>query len=123
MSLVFGCFGVFLWWFFPTSWLSEGQSVPHLLFSVVQVWAGCVGAGSSVCTRFCGFSLALVQVFVLSNFFTIYLYFHIGPGLTSCGFPSLLHILLFLSVGVSFVGSFLFQQVSWCSQLLPTLFL
>ena len=32
--------------------LSEGQFVPHLLFSVVQVWAGCVGAGSSVCTRF-----------------------------------------------------------------------
>ena len=71
MSLVFGSFWVFLWWVFPTSWLSEGQSVPHLLFSVVQVWAGCVGAGSSVCTRFLGFSLALVQLFVLSNFFTI----------------------------------------------------
>ena len=36
----------------PTSWLSEGQSVPHLLLSVVQVWADCVEAGSSVCTRF-----------------------------------------------------------------------
>ena len=47
---------------FQTSWLSEGKSVPHLLFSVVQVWAGCVGAGSSMCTRFLGFSLALVTV-------------------------------------------------------------
>ena len=46
--------------------LSEGQSVPHLLSSVVQVWAGCVGASSSVCTRFGGFSLALVQLFVLT---------------------------------------------------------
>ena len=45
-------------------------------------------------------------MFVLSNFFTIYLYFQIGPGLTSCGFPSLLHLLLFLSAGVSFVGGF-----------------
>ena len=32
--------------------LSEGQSVPHLLSSVVQVWAGFVGDGSSVFTRF-----------------------------------------------------------------------
>ena len=105
LSLVFGSCWVFLWWVFPTSWLSDGQSVPHFLSSVVQVWEGCVGAGSSVCTRFWGFSLALVQLFVLSNFFTIYLYFQVGPGLTSCGFPSLLH-LLFLSVGVSFVGGF-----------------
>ena len=36
----FWFFWVFLWWVIPTSWLSEGQSVPHLLFSVVQVWAG-----------------------------------------------------------------------------------
>ena len=106
MSLVFGCCLVFLWWVFPTSWLSDGHSVPHLLSSVVQVWAGCVGAGSSVCTMFWGFSPALVQLFVLSNYFTIYLYFQIGPGLTSCDFPSLLHLLLFLSVGVSFIGGF-----------------
>ena len=44
----------------------------------------------------------LVHLFV----FTIYLYFQIGPGLTLCGFPSLLHLLLFLSVGVSYVGWF-----------------
>ena len=106
MSLVCGCCWVFLWWVFPTSWLSEGQSVPYVLSSHVQVSAGCVGAGSSMCTMFWGFSLALVQLFVLSNFFTIYLYFQIGPGLTSCGFPSLLHLLLFLSAGVSFVGGF-----------------
>ena len=51
---------VFGFWFFlgislvcfPTSYSSESQSVPHLLFSVVEVWAGFVGAGSSVCTRF-----------------------------------------------------------------------
>ena len=52
MSLGFGSFWVFLWRVFPTSWLSEGQSVPHLVSSVVQVQAGCVGAGSSVFTRF-----------------------------------------------------------------------
>ena len=53
-------------------WSSEGQSFPHLLFSVVEVWEGCVGAGSSVCTRFCGFSLALVQFFflVISSLFS-----------------------------------------------------
>ena len=45
-------------------------------------------------------------MFVLSNFFTIYLYVRIGPGLTLCGFTSLLTLLLFLSVGVSFVGGF-----------------
>ena len=39
VSLVFGSFWVFLWWVFPSSWLSEGQSVPHILFSVVQVGA------------------------------------------------------------------------------------
>ena len=66
MSLVFLCCWVFLWWVFPTSCLSEGQSVHHLLFSVVQVWAGCVGAVSSLFTRFWGFSLALVQLFVLT---------------------------------------------------------
>ena len=70
MSLVFGCCWVFLWWIFPTLWLSEGQSVPYLFSSVVHVWAGCVGAGSSMFTRFWGFSLALVQLFVLSNFST-----------------------------------------------------
>ena len=102
----FGSCLVFLWWVFPTGWLSEGQSVPHLLSSVLQVWAGCVGASSSMCTRFWGFSLALVQLFVLSNFLTIYLYFQVSPGLTWCGFPSLLHLLLFLYVGVSFVGGF-----------------
>ena len=70
---VFGfcSFGVFLWWVFPTSWVSEGQSVPHLLFYVVQVWACYVGGGSSVFTRFWGFCVALVQLFVLSNFSTI----------------------------------------------------
>ena len=52
ISLVFGSFWVFLWWVCPTSWLSEGQSVPHLMFSVVQVWAGCVGAAFSMCTKF-----------------------------------------------------------------------
>ena len=52
MSLVFVFCWVFLWWALPINWLSEGQSVHHLLFSVVQVWAGCVGGRSSVCTRF-----------------------------------------------------------------------
>ena len=58
------------------------------------------------CGRFGSFPLALVLLFVLSNFFTIYLYFQVSPGLTWCGFPSLLHLLLFLYVGVSFVGGF-----------------
>ena len=52
MSFGFGSFGVFLWWVFPTNWLSEGQSVPYFLSSVVQVWAGCIGPGSSVFTWF-----------------------------------------------------------------------
>ena len=50
------------------------------------------------------------------------MYLQIGPGLILCDFHSLLHLLLVLAVGVSFVGGFLFQQVSWCSQLPPTLF-
>ena len=81
MSLVFDCYLVFPWWVLPTSWLSEGHSVPHLLFSVVQVWTGCVGAGSSMYTRFWDISLALVQWFLLSNFSTVYLYLWINPWL------------------------------------------
>ena len=65
MSLVFGSVWVFLWWVFPTSWLSEGQSVPHLLFSVVQVWAGCVGAGSSCIQGFEAFLLLLFSCLFL----------------------------------------------------------
>ena len=64
---VFGC------WFLlglslvglPHQLVIWGSVCPHL-FSVVQVWAGCIGAGSSVSTRFWGFSLALVQLFVLT---------------------------------------------------------
>ena len=63
---------VFLWWVFPTSWLSEGQSVPHLLFSVVQVWAGCVGAGSSVLQAFEAFLLLLFHcLFLVISFLFI----------------------------------------------------
>ena len=36
MSLGFDCW-VFLWWVLPSSWLSEGHSIPHLLFFVGQV--------------------------------------------------------------------------------------
>ena len=32
MSLVFGSCWVFLWWVFPTSWLSESLSVPTSCF-------------------------------------------------------------------------------------------
>ena len=71
MSLGFGCCWVFLWWVLPTSWLTEGHSVPHLLFSVVHLWVGCVGAGSSVCTWFWGISLALVPLFVLFLHFLV----------------------------------------------------
>ena len=52
MSLGFDCFGVFLWWVHPSSWLTEGHYIYHILHSVVQVSTGCVEAGSSVCTRF-----------------------------------------------------------------------
>ena len=54
----------------PSSWLNEGHSVHHVLYSVVQMWTVCVEADSSVCNGF-GDSLALVQLFVLSNFSTI----------------------------------------------------
>ena len=72
---------VFLWWVLPSSWLTEGHSVHHVLYSVVQMWTVCVEADFSVCTRFWGFSFTLVQLFVLSNFSTILLYFQISPGL------------------------------------------
>ena len=72
MSLVFGCCWDFLWWVLPTSWLSEGQSVSHLLYSVVQVWAGCVGAGSSVLQAFEAFLLLLFHcLFLVISFLFI----------------------------------------------------
>ena len=71
MSLGFDCCQVVLWWVFPSSWLTEGHSIHHVLYSVVQVWTGCVEAGSSVCMRFSGFSLAIVQFFIVGNFSTI----------------------------------------------------
>ena len=71
ISLCFDCCWVFLWWVLPSSWLTEGHSMHHILYSVVQVWTGFVEAGSSVCTRFWGFSLTIVQLFVLGNFSTI----------------------------------------------------
>ena len=54
MSLVFFVlFGYFFGGSFPSAgYLRVSLSVPHLLFSLVQVWAGCVGDCSSVCTRF-----------------------------------------------------------------------
>ena len=51
---------------------------PHLVFCHVG-GAGCVEAFSSACPIFWGFSLAIVQMFVLGNFSTIELYFQIGP--------------------------------------------
>ena len=106
MSLGFDCCWVFLWWVLPSSWLIEVHSIHHILYSVVQMWTVCVEADSSVRTRFWGFSLALVQLFSLSNFSTIYLYFQISPGLRSVWLPLLLHLLPLLSVGSSFVGGF-----------------
>ena len=52
MSLGFDCCWRFLWWALPSSWLTEGHSVHHILYSVVWVRTGCVEAGSSVCMRF-----------------------------------------------------------------------
>ena len=52
MSLGFGCYWVFLWWVLPSSWLTEGHFIHHVLYSVVRVQAGCAEAGSSMCTRF-----------------------------------------------------------------------
>ena len=37
MSLSFDCFWVFLWWVLHCSWLTEGHSVHHVLYAVVQV--------------------------------------------------------------------------------------
>ena len=81
MSLGFDCCWVILSLGLPSNWLTEGHSLYQVLYSVVQVWEGCVGACSSMCTRFWGFSLAIVKLFALSNFSTIYLYFQISPGL------------------------------------------
>ena len=99
MSLGFDCCWVFLWWVLPCSWLIEGHSIHRILYSVVQVWTGCVEAGSSVCMRFWGFSLTIVQLFVLGNFSTIWLYFLMILGGGYFGFHSLLHLLPLLSVG------------------------
>ena len=71
MSLGFDCCWVFLCWVLPSSWLTEGHSIHHVLYSVLQVWVGCVEAGSFMYTRFSGFSLSLVLLFVLCNFSTI----------------------------------------------------
>ena len=71
MSLGFDCCWIFLWWVLSCSRLTEGHSIHHVLYSVVQVWTGCVEADSSLCTRFWGFSLTLVQSFVMDNFSTI----------------------------------------------------
>ena len=86
ICLGFDCCWVFLWWVLPLSWLIEGHSVRHVLYSVVQMWTVCIEPDSSVCTRFWGFSVAVVQLFVLSNFST-YLYFHISPGLRLVWLP------------------------------------
>ena len=37
MSLGFDCSWVILWWVLPSSWLTEGHSAHHILYSVVQV--------------------------------------------------------------------------------------
>ena len=60
MSLVFG-----FCWVFPSSWLSEGQSVSHQLSFVVQVWAGCVGAGFPCVQSFEAFLLLLFSCLFL----------------------------------------------------------
>ena len=48
-----------------------GSLHPPPMCSVVKVWTGCIEADSSVCTRFWGFSLILVQLFVLGHFSTV----------------------------------------------------
>ena len=45
-------FGFWFFWGLSLVGYPRVSLSPHLLSSVVQVWAGCVGAGSSVCTRF-----------------------------------------------------------------------
>ena len=52
MSLGFDCCWVFPLWVLPSCWFIEGHSVHHILYSIVQVWTGCVEADSSLCTRF-----------------------------------------------------------------------
>ena len=78
---------VFLWWVLPSRWFTECHSRHHILYSVVQVWTGCVEADSFVCPRFWGFSLILVQLLVVGNFSIIELYFQIYPGLKLVWLP------------------------------------
>ena len=87
MSLGFDCCWVFLWWVLPSRWLIEGHSVHYIFYPVVQMWAVRVEADSSVCTKFWGFSLALVHLFVLSDFSTIWFYFQISPELRLVWLP------------------------------------
>ena len=63
MYLGFDCCWVSFWWVLPSSWLTEGHSTQHILYSVVQVQTGCVEA---VLLSFLGFdgSLTIGQLFV-----------------------------------------------------------
>ena len=49
-------------------------------FLLCRMCTGCVEAGSSVCMRFWGISLALVHLCVLGNFSIIWLYYQCGPA-------------------------------------------
>ena len=113
MSLGFHCCWFFLWWLLPSSWLTEGHSIHNVLYSVVQVWTGCVEAGSSMCTRFWGFSLALVQFFVLSKFLhhLVLFPYQSWVEVRVASTPFFTFIRCYLLVVPLLVG-FLFQQLS-----------
>ena len=122
MSLGFACCWVCLWRVLPTSWLTESHSVHHLLYSVVQVWAGCVEAGSLVCTRFHDSLLLLFSClfWVISPLFScISNQSWIEVSVAST--PSFTFFHCYLLV-VPLLVCFLFQQVYWCSLLPPCKF-
>ena len=122
MSLGFDCCWAFLWGVLPSSWLIEGYSIHHVLYSVLQLWTVCVEADSSLCTSFeASLSLLFSCLFwVISPLFgCIFRSLSIEVSVASTPFFTFFRCYLLL---VPLLVGFLFQQVYWCLQLPPTLF-
>ena len=122
MSLGFDCCWVFLWSVLPPNWLTEGHFIHHICFLLCR-WGQVVLKLVLPCVQ--GFEDSLLLLFsclfwVISPPFTWNSRSFVGwvnvvstPSFTFCCYLLVVPLLVGL----------LFQEVSWCSQLLPTLFL
>ena len=119
MSLGFDCSWVFLWWVLPSSWLIEGHSLHPVLYSVVQMWAGCFKL-ILLCVQ--GFEASLSLLFsclfwVISPPFSC-ISRSVLDWVSVAPIPSFTFFRRYLLMVPLLVG-FLFQQVYWYSQLPP----